>query len=267
LDNDSGTYFDIVPREPRAALVIVHGLAEHAERHRHCANALAGFGIASHVYDQRGHGRAPGERTHIDRFDDFVADLHAVLARVQAKYPSLPLFLWGHSMGALIATLAAASPPVTLRGCITTSHPLNSFDGRGLQMALARPLSRFAPRRRFPLQLDPAGLSHELEVQRAYATDPLVPKTASVRLLVEMAKACAACRKSLPDIRQPWLALHGDADPIVPVAGSRLLIERLGSQDKKLIVLPGLRHEIQNETPPAPADLFRTMAEWTTARL
>jgi alpha-beta hydrolase superfamily lysophospholipase len=71
----------------------------------------------------------------------------------------------------------------------------------------------------------------------------------------------------LPQARQPWLALHGDADPIAPVAGSRILIEHLGSQDKQLIVLPGLRHEIQNETPPAPADLFRTMAEWMTARL
>jgi alpha-beta hydrolase superfamily lysophospholipase len=259
--------FDVAPREPRAALVIVHGLAEHAERHRHCANALAAFGIASHVYDQRGHGRAPGEPTHIDRFDDYVSDLHAVLGRERAKYPSLPLFVWGHSMGALVATLAALNSPVPLRGCITTSHPLTTFDGRGFQIALAGPLSFLAPRRRMPLALDPAGLSHELEVQRAYATDPLVPKTASVRLLVEMAKATAACCKSLPQMRQPWLALHGDADPIAPVAGSRLLIEHLGSQDKQLIVLPGLRHEIQNETPPAPADLFRTMAEWMTARL
>jgi acylglycerol lipase len=261
----SDSAFDVVPREPRAVLVIVHGLAEHAERHRRCANALAGLRIASHVYDQRGHGRAAEEPTHVDRFNDFVTDLHAVLARVQAKYPGLPLFAWGHSMGALVVTLAAANSPTKLRGCITTSHPLASFDGRGLQIALARPLSRFAPHRRLSLALDPAGLSHDLEVQRAYANDPLVPKTASVRLLVEMAKACAACKQSLPGLRDPWLALHGDADPIAPVAGSRLLIERLGSVDKKLIVLPGLRHEIQNETPPAPAELFRTLAEWVTA--
>jgi alpha-beta hydrolase superfamily lysophospholipase len=258
--------FEIVPPGARAVVLIAHGLAEYSGRYRHAADAFAGSGIATSAYDQRGHGKSPGERTHVDHFDDFVSDLHEVLKQVHERHPQLPVFIWGHSMGALIVTLAALNPPIPLAGCITTSHPLNSFEGRGAQVAIASFVSRFAPHRRMDLKLDPRGLSHEETVQLAYANDRLVPKTATMKLLVEMMRACRRSKELAPQVKLPWLAVHGEEDPIAPVEGSRWLIEHLGSRDKRYVARPGLRHEIQNETPPAPAELFALMSEWMLER-
>jgi len=51
--------FEVVPKAAKAALIVVHGIAEHADRYRHVAEALAAEGIACFVYDQRGHGNFP----------------------------------------------------------------------------------------------------------------------------------------------------------------------------------------------------------------
>ena len=68
--------FESLAAQPRAALLIVHGLAEYAGRYRDLAATLASRGISCFAYDQRGHGARPGTRTHVDRFDDFVDDLN-----------------------------------------------------------------------------------------------------------------------------------------------------------------------------------------------
>ena len=56
--------YEIIPRDAKAGLIIVHGIAEHGARYRHVAQALARKNIATFVYDQRGHGESPGTRAH-----------------------------------------------------------------------------------------------------------------------------------------------------------------------------------------------------------
>src|SRR5262245_37981724 len=95
--------FACVAPQPRAQLLIVHGLAEYAARYRGLADTLAGRGISCFGYDQRGHGARPGPRTHVDRFDDFIDDLNLEADSLTRRAPDLPLFVWGHSMGSIVA--------------------------------------------------------------------------------------------------------------------------------------------------------------------
>ncbi len=253
---------------PVAALIIVHGLAEYAERYRGIATELAASGISTFAYDQRGHGEAPGTRTHVERFDRFVDDLNAVIAAVHAAHPSLPIFLWGHSMGTIVAILAAAQPHPAIRGVITTSNSLEIFR-RGINPLnpFFRALSRLVPRLRVPLGLDATKISGDEAVQRAYANDPHIPSTASLRLIVEFAAACERARAAAPQIALPWLNVHGEADAIAPVAGSRVLHDLLGTRDKTLQIPPGLRHEVHNEVAAARAEFVRLIAGWMHARI
>lgn len=265
---ESGTSgFQCLATRPRAELLIVHGLAEYADRYRDLAGTLADRGISCFGYDQRGHGSRPGTRTHVERFDDFVDDLNLEAESLRRRSPGLPLFVWGHSMGSIVAIGAVLTARHRWRGAITSSNSLEVFRrGPNPLNPLLRLAARVLPRARVPLGLDARKISTDEAVQRAYADDPLIPPTASLRLIVEFAAACERCRKGASQLTLPWLVVHGEADAIAPVQGSRVLFEALQSQDKQLVIYPGLRHEVQNERPAERAKFIDLLSGWILER-
>ena len=76
--------------EPRAAVVIVHGAGEHSGRYPHVAARLVADGYAVYALDHRGHGRSEGARALIDRMDNAVADLDALIALAAATAHPAP---------------------------------------------------------------------------------------------------------------------------------------------------------------------------------
>jgi alpha-beta hydrolase superfamily lysophospholipase len=257
--------FECAAAQARAALIIVHGLAEYAGRYARAMDAFAQRGIHAFAYDQRGHGAAPGPRTHVRRFDDFVTDLGVAVDAVRRIHPRLPLFVWGHSMGSVVATLAAAN--VSLAGVITSSPSLEIFRrGPDPTSGGYRMVSRVLPRIRIPLGLDPSRISHDESVQRAYGDDPRIPKTASLRLIVEFALACDRSREVAPRITTPWLVVHGEQDQVAPVAGAKVLFDLLGSKDKQLQIYPAARHEVHNELAPVRDPMLALLGDWILAR-
>jgi alpha-beta hydrolase superfamily lysophospholipase len=260
--------FEVVPPLPKAGLIVVHGIAEHADRYRHVAEALASQGIACFVYDQRGHGKFPGTRTHVADFGDFANDLVLVGQSVSRRFPSLPLFVWGHSMGSVVVTLAAIDGLPWASGVITTGCALDAMpklDGAaGVALRIAAAL---APRLRISLGIDATALTQVVEIQQEHMNDPLVPRTASLKLLYGFAMACRRCYASAPRITLPWLAVHGEADKVCPVSGSQVLVGALGSRDKQLVTYPGLLHEVHNEDERSRALLFELMTRWMLERV
>jgi alpha-beta hydrolase superfamily lysophospholipase len=260
--------FEVVPADARAGLIIVHGIAEHSGRYRHVAAALAANGIASFAYDQRGHGRHAGVRAHIGDFQHFAHDVQVVAAAVRGRFPSLPLFVWGHSMGSVIVTLAAVHGMAWTRGVITSGCALDALPrlegltGVGLRVAVT-----LLPRLRIDLRVDGTKLTRVEEEQREHMSDPLVPRSASLRLLYGFAAACHECKDNLAGIDLPWLAIHGAADEVCPLSGSQQLIARLRSVDKQLVVYPELLHEPHNEHDAARTAMFDLMSSWISSRV
>jgi alpha-beta hydrolase superfamily lysophospholipase len=259
--------FEVVPPAAKAGLIVVHGIAEHADRYRHAAAVLASSGIACFVYDQRGHGKFPGSRTHVADFAQFAADLELVGGSVQSRFPALPLFVWGHSMGSIIVTLAALDGLRWARGVISSGCALDALPKLdGLAGVALRLASAVAPRFRISLGIDATTLTQVEEIQREHMSDPLVPRTASLRLLYGFALACRRCYADAPKITLPWLAVHGELDRVCPISGSRSLLGALGSHDKKLVTYAGLLHEVHNEDETSRAALFALMASWMLER-
>jgi acylglycerol lipase len=259
--------FEVVPPHLEAGLIIVHGIAEHADRYRHVAEALASEGIACFVYDQRGHGKFPGTRTHVEDFAEFANDLEQVGQSARTRFPSLPLFVWGHSMGSVVATLAAIDGLPWASGVITTGCALDAMpklDGAaGVALRIAAAL---APRLRISLGVDAKALTRVVKIQQEHMNDPLVPRTASLKLLHGFAMACRRCYANAAKITLPWLAVHGEADKVCPVSGSAALIGALGSRDKQLVTYPGLLHEVHNEDERSRRVLFELMTRWMLER-
>jgi lysophospholipase len=257
--------FEVRAAQPRAALLIAHGLAEYADRYRSHALQLATRGITTYAFDQRGHGATPGPRTHIERFQHFVDDLQRLTAELAAREPALPFYVWGHSMGSMV--LAAAAGTLPIRGAIFSSCSLEVFrDGPNPLHPVFRFLARTVPRVRVPLFLDARKISSDPEVQRAYGNDPRIPGTASLRLVVEFAAACEQVRATAPRLQLPCLVLHGELDGIAPVSGSQQFFDALGSIDKQLEIFAGQRHEVHNESAPARERFLERLASWIQQR-
>ena len=116
------TYTWPVVGAARAHLLLVHGIAEHAGRYPHVAARLASAGVTTHAYDQRGFGGSGGTRAYVDRWSQYYDDLEDRLADVRAKAGGLPVVLYGHSMGGLIALgYTLADPPRPLPDLLVLS--------------------------------------------------------------------------------------------------------------------------------------------------
>ncbi len=254
-----------LPEKPERALLVVHGFAEHSGRYERFATWFAERGSAVHAYDHRGHGRSGGPRCHVRRFSDLLDDLDRALDHVRAEHPDLPIFLVGHSMGGLIVAALAVERGPRVAGAVMSGAAL-AFD-RSLSRAQGfalRGLSAVAPRLSFPAGLDPNGLSRDPEVVRAYLDDPLVHLRITVSLATGLASASRRTATAGARVAIPLLILHGEADPICPVEGSRRFRAQVSVPGTRLHVYPKLRHEIFNE--PERATVFRNVLDWIDER-
>ena len=257
-----------IPANARAALLIVHGMAEHRGRYADAVSRLTQNSLACFTFDLRGHGESPGDRADIDSFQTYVDDLLAIRAGIERSHPQLPLFIWAHSLGTVVAIRSVEQRGEHLRGVITSGCPVAAFQRvpsplRSALVALCMPFSsvHVSP------GLGAEQLSHSREVQQRYVADPHIPSKVTVRLLIELESACRASLDDADSIVVPWLAMHGAADDIAPPRGSEQLVAALGSTDKTLELFAGMRHEVHNEIEPTPSEFYARMLHWMEGRL
>jgi acylglycerol lipase len=251
---------------PRATIALLHGLAEHAGRYQALAERVNAAGIELVSTDLRGHGRSPGRRAWVERFDEYLLDADALVAH--AARDGTPLFLMGHSMGGAIAALyaierAAGGPPFA--GLILSSPAL--APGRDVprwMLALSRVVSRVWPG--FPaLKIDAALLSRDPAIVSANRADPLVHHGAvPARTGAEILAAMTRIERGRGALRVPVLVYHGTADKLTEPDGSRGFGAHVGSPDRTLTLYEGGYHETM-------ADLERervigALLDWIAAR-
>lgn len=256
-----------LPEDSKAAVVIVHGLAEHSGRYAHVAARLNAAGCAVYSLDHRGHGRSDGLRAYFEDFDQPVNDLRQYIDdTVSAAQPGRRLFIYGHSLGSLITLVYALRHGRDLAGLIISGTPLDveSSQPRAL-IQIGDLLNNLLPKLGIA-RLDSKGLSHDVAVVQAYDSDPLVYRGAvRVRMAHHIVHVSRMVKAQAAQLTQPLLILHGEADPICPVTGSRTLHDAASASDKTLRIYPGLFHEIHNE--PQQADALDDVAAWLAARM
>jgi acylglycerol lipase len=256
-----------IPPGARAALLIVHGMAEHRGRYAHAVELCTANHIAAFTFDLRGHGHSPGNRADIRSFQHYVDDVLTLRRAIVTAHPGLPLFIWAHSLGSIIAIRAVEQDGANLAGVITSGCPIAAFPHlpsplRNTVVALATPFRGMHVNPGLPAE----DLSHSKAVQDDYTHDPLVPEKVTLRLLIELERASREALEWAGGITVPWLALHGGADSIAPPQGSQQLVGALGSRDKTLHVFAGMRHEVHNEIEPTPTDFYGLMFHWIGER-
>lgn len=253
------------PEHPRGVVALVHGLGEHSGRYQHLVGRLTGSGLAVYACDHRGHGHSPGRRGHVDTWEDLRAGVSALVAWASASELGVPMFLYGHSLGGLIALDYALRNQDRLRGVIASAPGLSSDGLSPALVLISRLLSRIAPTLPLKTGLPVVGISRDPAVQAAYVGDPLNHMVATPRLATESFKTIAWVNAHAGDLQLPLLVVHGAADPIVPPVASAQFYDRVGSTDKRRITYPDMVHEPHNdwgwERP------VSDVAEWLDAHL
>jgi len=227
-----------VPGPRAAAIVFLHGFGEHSGLYHRLGNALNNAGIELWALDEIGHGLTEGDRAVIKSVDDLVENGRRLTALAEAAAPGAPVWLAGHSLGAAAAAVSAVRDPARYAGLVLSGAPLSPLDWvAGLDGGDDN-----------GLDLDPADLSGDPFYLDELAHDPLAFTSAAGgrSIAAVLSQAWAELAQGFAQLPLPVLLVHGEQDPVVPVAQARDWAGRLPGA--RLAEFGGARHDILNET-------------------
>jgi acylglycerol lipase len=220
--------------EPRGVILALHGFNDYSNSFEGPGEAWAEQGIAIYAYDQRGFGGAP-ERGFWPGRAALAADAASAAQLLRRRYPRVPLYLLGESMGGAVAVVAMtgerATPVPDVDGIILTAP---AVWGRPTMDVLPR-LALWAGVRLMPgLTLTGRGLdikpSDNIAMLRALSRDPLVIKATRVDTIYGLVELMDAAFASAPLLDVPLLVMYGAKDKIVPKTPIRRFVGNLPPQ-------------------------------------
>ena len=250
----------------KAAVALVHGLGEHVGRYAHVGQAFSDAGYALMGFDLRGHGKSAGLRGHTPSIEAFMRDIDLLLEHIRARYPALPLFLYGHSLGGILVLNYGLRRKPDLKGVIVTSPGLHTaLHEQHAKVVLVKLLGGIAPTVLIPSELDTAMLSHNPQIEKTYRSDPLVHDKISFGFGKAMLDATQWALQHASEFPLPLLLMHGTSDQIAFPSSSEEFAAALDQSRVKLVLWPDLYHETHNE--PEQASVLKTSVDWMDACL
>ncbi len=264
-----------VPEEPRAAVQLTHGMAEHIDRYDAFASFLAANGVLAYGHDIASHGKSVREGGVSGYFGDKngwdanVQDMRTLRDLVRTDFPAIPYVLFGHSMGSFLARTyagrdgddfdafifsgTAGKNPVLAVGKWIARREIQKTGGRVPSKTLFD-LSFGSYNKAFrPNRTANDWLSRDVEIVDRYAADPLCgyPLTARAMLdvfdgLTEISNSAWA--KRVP--KKPILMISGALDPVGGAGkGPKQVASwlRATGHDVELKLYESGRHEMLNE--------------------
>ncbi len=246
--------------EPRAFLVIAHGMGEHALRYAPLAKRMIEEDFAIFAMDQRGHGLAVKNAEQLGDYGEagwngLIEDQIALLKKLRGEHPGLPIIFLGHSMGSFVGQHLVTVASELMEGAALSGT--SAMDALGAAMAdsdgdlFGSMNTAFEPTR---TEFD--WLSRDEAQVDLYVADPLCGFTVTDASMATLAEAGAvfAVPEAIQKIRKdlPLYVFAGDMDPVgfngelVRLVASRY--QDAGIMDVELRLYEGARHEVFNET-------------------
>ena len=223
--------------KPRAVIVALHGMSDYSNAFDLPAKVWARRGITTLAYDQRGFGRS--ENTGIWAGGDAMrADLIDAVSAARARYPGVPVFALGESMGGAVVLTALASPAAPAADGVILVAP--AVWSRG-DMPLLYRTALFLGAHLVPgiiLSNQAAGRvvtitpSDNVPMLRSLGRDPLFQKKTRIDTLFGLVNLMDEARTAPQDIKTapPILFLYGANDQIIPAKPTEAVIAALGEK-------------------------------------
>jgi acylglycerol lipase len=252
--------------EPRAVVLVLHGIGSHGGPYKVVADQLNAQGIAVYAIDARGHGLSCGPRDKFPATNIENQDIRGMLQFLREAHPNTKIFLLGDSMGGVQAMDYARTYSDDLAGLILVVPAIKVPFFKQLDThrnAQLLPYLIFAPDAP-SVSLTGFRLRQSCRDPKYIAerkTDPLAYDKVSIRYVKQIGAAARHWNTQIaPNITIPTLLLEGGKDPIVSHTASLTFFDRLASKDKTIKVYDGAPHTLLWD-PQTPA-VLATIGNW-----
>lgn len=250
--------------EPRAVVVICHGVNSHGGQHAWAAEQLVASGYAVFALDLRGRGRSEGERFYVEDVADYVADVAGTIAIARARHPGRKVFLLGHSAGGVTSATYVLDHQDEIDGFICESFAFQ-VPAPGFALAAIKGLSHIAPRLGV-LKLRNEDFSRDPEWVATLNADPYTQnETQPAATVAALVRADERLREEFPTVTLPVLIMHGTADKATVCHGSEFFYETAGSADKTLKLYKDHVHDLLADV--GKEEVMGDIKAWLEARL
>lgn len=250
--------------EPRALLVICHGLNSHSGQYAWAAEQFAARGLVVYALDLRGRGLSEGERFYVDEIQEYVSDLHEFMALAKGREPGLPTYLLGHSAGGVVSTTFALDHGTEIDGLICEDFAFQ-VPAPDVALAIIKGMSHLLPHAPI-LKLKNEDFSRDPARVAVLNADPLTAnETQPSATVAALVRADERLKQEFPKITLPVMIVHGTGDKATKFEGSQMFFDHAGSADKTLKLYDGYFHDLLADV--GKEGVLDDMASWIEARL
>jgi alpha-beta hydrolase superfamily lysophospholipase len=217
---------------PVAGLLLLHGLRSHAQWFSEAAEELAGRGVSVYALDRRGSGSSPGRGGDIERYREWLEEIHDAAILARTEHPGLPIHLLGHCFGANLGLAYALTHPREVSSLVMLTPGLYVLPGytplERLEIAIAGALNGT---KRFRMPQEDWMFSRDPEVLAWIESDRLGAPSVTARCLVQINRMGSWLRHDVGKLKVPVLVLAASRDRISDNSrNQRLLSAALGSR-------------------------------------
>ena len=233
----------------RGAVVLFHRGHEHGGRMAHLVDEMNLPDFDFYAWDARGHGESPGARGDSPSLGHSVRDIQTFVEHLCATFDlqESDIAVVAQSVGAVLASTWAHDYAPRIR-CLVLASP--AFKVK-LYVPLARPGLRFwrALRGNFFVNsyVKSKFLTHDVERQKSFDSDPLITRAISVNILLGLYEAAERVVADAEAITIPTQLLISGDDWVVHHPPQHAFFARLNTTEKEKHVLPGFYHDTLGE--------------------
>lgn len=205
-------------KDPTAVIIALHGFNDYSKAFESAGTFLRARGIALYAYDQRGFGANTENRGIWGGEENLTEDATELVKAVRAKYPELPVYLLGESMGGAVVINTMLSDHAPEVDGIILSAPavwgddtMNSFYRSTLWL-----LAHTVPDECVSGDGLDIIASDNFPMLREMAQDPLIIKKTRIDAVYGIVQLMDKAYQGLDKIKVPVLLLYGEKDQVIP---------------------------------------------------
>jgi len=243
-----------------AVIILVHGMGEHSTRYADFViPEFLKNDISVITYDQFGHGKTQGKRGHNPGFESVLDCVEILINKANAIFSNIPVFLYGHSMGANVVINYVLKRKNNFNGVIMTSPFFKlAFQPPSWKLALGKILQKIAPSFTMKSELDVTALSRDKHEVQKYINDPLVHDKISPNYSLTFMKTGIWAINNAAKLLLPVLLIHGTGDRLTSHEASKEFA--LNNNKISLKLVKDGYHELHNDL--CKKDIMLIIVQW-----
>lgn len=266
FDKTKIIYREWLAEKPQGNIVIVHGAGEHSSRYSHVVEHFNPLNFNVFTWDARGHGESGGQRGYVKNWGCFRQDIHAYFDAIRESFAGQPVFLLGHSLGGLkTLDYILHQPGEDIRGYICSAPAIGKVGISPVLMGLSKVMTHLIPRLSLDTGMDHSAISRDPLWLESTQQDQLYHSRGTPRLAMEVVKAADWVQSNADKLDYPILMIHGTADRICDIGGTRQFIVNTTQKDKTVLEYEGGYHELFNDI--GRQQVLSDVQSWIEARL